>query len=76
MNMDGERTLDLSKLVIYRTPVRPGVSLVFYNDLLSTKLDPKLKRSLTNSPGWALHTEMMHFFVSAVHSLEGAAEFK
>jgi hypothetical protein len=66
VNSDGERTQDLLKLVVYRTPVRPGVSQVFYNMLLSTSMDPKQKEALTNSPGWDLHAKMLRFFVSGV----------
>lgn len=56
--------LPLLLLIICRTPVRPGVSKVFYNMLLSTKMDPKQMQKLTRPPAWDLHAQMLRFFVS------------
>jgi hypothetical protein len=64
VDSEGERQQDLLKLVIYRTPVRPGVSLVFYNMLMSTQMDPKQTKALTNTPAWDVHNKMLRFFVS------------
>lgn len=47
-----------------RTPVRPGVSKVFYNMLLSTKMDPKQRQALMSTPAWDIHAKMLRFFVS------------
>eukprot|EP00775_Hariotina_reticulata_P004589 gene4589-4843_t len=73
VNPAGDRTQDLLKLVVYRTPVRPGVSKVFYNMLLSTSMDPKQRAALTNTPAWDLHAKMLRFFdgdVVLIHDQE------
>ena len=64
VNSEGDNVQDLLNLVVYRTPVRPGVSLVFYNALLSTKMDPKQRKALTSTPAWDIHNKLLRFFVS------------